>query len=474
MVILYCYRPVVQVAGTAVVPDTGLKNDPVVPATPVTTAVKLSPTITKVTPPSGGPGSAGGSTGPQVTTVNPTQQPTPAPVAKPSSVVDSVMSFFASIFGAGTSSGNSSPPAGGNMEPTPSLPGGMKPVTQVTTAKPKTTINPAITVTSPPAGADYYTGSVIPVTWIKPDNPSGTVTLKLVTRGGNSQSTWASAVVPNTGSFDWHQQDLARDCGVGNNPDCWGGLNPDDLGITSPIQYQDAWDLPASSDVAVEISTSAMDPYPAFYGSSGTFTILNGHAFVDTSFEQARYYQSGSYPAQVSADPGQTSPWVGYRNSQNGNDPAVSHEMWRTVIIPAFGSGYSVGDTIKKATLTVRVTTDKGTGNGITPGTHDVKDHSAVAQVWVLSDKPAGFKKKSELPVIAAYDLPTTAGSTAHGSYDPATGTIIVDLTEPVNQWFTTAGTHALVLVGPDESSADTPGFFYSTIGNVTFVVEKA
>jgi hypothetical protein len=331
-----------------------------------------------------------------------------------------------------------------------------------------------ITVTSPAAGANYYASEVIPVKWAKPANPAGTVTLRLVSRGGSTQTEWGNAVVPNTGSFDWHQQDLAHDCGIGNNTPCWGGMDPESLGIKSPIQYQNAWNLPAYHDVAVEVSTSAMDPYPAFYGSSGTFTIVNSHAFVDTKFERADYYKHGSYPAQISVDPVDSTPWVGYRHSQNSNDQTFEHEMWRTVIIPDFGSGYYVGDKVKKATLIVRVTTDKGTGNGITPGTHDVKTSSAVARVWVLNGEYTGFGQQSGLPVIAAYDLPTSGGSTAHGSYDPADGTVTMDLTDPVNQWFTTSGTHAIVLAGPDESSPDTPGFFYSTIQSVTFTVDKA
>jgi hypothetical protein len=482
-VLLYCYRQTVQASGAVTTPArendrSGSELPPTVAAVtgtplPETTTHPTgtpAPVFTKVQAP------AAVTTGAalQVTTPAPAPEPTAAPSGKQSSIVDAVFSFFASIFRGGKSSGSATPPGGGNMEPTPQLPGGMQPVTQVTTPKGQSPMNTAITVTSPAAGVQYTTKDKIPVKWVKPNNPAGTVNLRLVSRGTSPQTVWASAVVPNTGSFDWYQQDLAHDCGVGNNQDCWGGMNPDSMGVTFPIQYQNAWNLPAYHDVAVEVSTDAMDPYPAFSGSSGTFTIVNPHAFIPTKLEDAEYFKPGDYPAQISGGPVQTTPWVGYRNSQNGNDPALHHEMWRTIIIPDFSSGFSVGDKVKKATLILKLTTDKGTGNGVTPGTHDVKDWSAVTHAWFLMNPHTGYPQKSQLAVIADYDLPATPGSTAHATFDAAAGTVTVDVTDPVNQWFTKASSHTIVLVGPDESGADTAGFYYSTIDEVTLIVEKS
>ena len=165
---------------------------------------------------------AGRETGglPAVTTTNtPAMTMAPPPPAQPasaqpSSIVDMFLGFFASIFGGPKTSGSSTPPSGGDMEPTPSLPGGMKPVTQVTTHKPTQQMDNSITVTSPVAGTVYSPSEVIPVKWNKPQNHSGTATLKLVLQDGSIQASWATAYVPNSGDFSWYQKDIAHDCGM--------------------------------------------------------------------------------------------------------------------------------------------------------------------------------------------------------------------------------------------------------------------
>lgn len=378
---------------------------------------------------------------------------------KQTGFVAGILSFFAGLFGQPASTDT---PPGGNNEPGGDLPGGMKPVDHTTPVKPTTTMDNAITVTSPVAGTSYADGEKIPVKWVKPNNPSGTVNLRLLSQDGMTQTEWGSAIVPNTGSFDWFQQDLAHDCGLPGNNACWGGLTPDQMGIVQPIKYNDAWDLPPATNVWVTVSTDPLDPYPAFHGQSGVFTIINPRAFIDTRVNQSRYMRTGSYPSQTDSgvlDPGDVA-WVGYRHSPYGGTTGISHELWRAVIRPEF----TYGGSVRKATLTLKLAgTDKGSGNGVTPETQDVNTNSAISQVWILDGDYAGFKPASQQPVIQTCNVPTTAGSTPCASFDPATGTVTVDITSGANAWFSHYGYKAaIVLVGPDETEIDSPGFYYT------------
>ena len=131
-------------------------------------------------------------------------------------------------------------------------------------------------------------------------------------------------------------------------------------------------------------------------------------------------------------------------------------------------------DKVKKATLTLRVKTDKGTGEGITEGTYDVKTNQAIAQVWALNGSYTSFAAKSQLPVIATFTIPTTPGSSADAVYDGAAGTVTIDLTSVVNQWLTKYSDRSLVLVGPDENEQDSPQFFYSEVEVDSFIIERA
>ena len=471
----YCYRPSISAVHT-------LTTIPAVPSS--ATTIPATDTITTT-----GTGTDAGSAvvtqktiqaaatslpETTVTTVSTSVTKTPAAAAaiQPASpsFIDSFIGFFASLFGGGKS-GGSTPPSGGDMEPTPSLPGGMQPVTHTTPVQGKGTVDTTITVTSPAEGATYASFDVIPVKWVVPATPAGTVNLRLVSWSGYTETEWAHAIVPNTGSFDWHQQDLARDCGVGGNVECFGGLTQEEMGIVSPIQYADSYKLPAYNHVRVEVSTDPIDPYPAYSGRSGEFTIKNNHAFVPLTLNQARSLKSGSYPEQSSSNE-ETMPWTGYRNYQNGNDPMIHHERWRAVLVPDL-SKYYLSDTFSKAILTFRVETDTGTGNGVDPSSVNRKDVSAVAHVWVLNDEYKGFGPESSYAVIASYDIPATAGSNSNASFDPATGTVTVDITVPFNQWFTKVTKRAIVLVGPDETMADTIGFSYSRIENVVLTAEQ-
>ena len=425
---------------------------------------------------------AGRETGglPAVTTTNtPAMTMAPPPPAQPasaqpSSIVDMFLGFFASIFGGPKSTGSSTPPSGGDMEPTPSLPGGMKPVTQVTTHKPTQQMDTSITVTSPVAGTVYSPSEVIPVKWNKPQNPSGTVTLKLVSQDGSTQTSWATAYVPNSGEFDWYQQDLSDDCGLPGNPACFGPSLAE-MGITQTIQYQNTVYLAPTRTFHVEISTNAMDPYPAFYGQSGTFTIKNPSAFFDTNLQQDKYFRVGTVTPQKSLDPVTegTSSWTGYRHSTLGGTQQIEHEIWRTLIKPDF-TGMYTNDKVKKATLTLRVKTDKGMGEGVTDGTYDVKTTQAIAQVWALNGSYTSFAAKSQLPVIATFTIPTTPGSSADAVYDGAAGTVTIDLTSVVNQWLTKYSDRSLVLVGPDENEQDSPQFFYSRVEVESFIIDRS
>jgi hypothetical protein len=410
-----------------------------------------------------------------VTTVGtPVVTMTPPASAKQASIVEMFFGFFASIFGGPQSTGSSPPPSGGDMEPTPSLPGGMKPVTQVTTHKPTQPMDTSITVTSPVAGAEYYPSDIIPVKWNIPQNPSGTVTIKLVSQDGSTQTSWATAYVPNSGEFDWYQQDLAHDCGLPGNPDCFGPSLAE-MGITQTIQYQNTIYLAPTRTFLVEVSTDAMDPYPAFYGQSGTFTIKNPSAFFGTTLQQDDYFRIGTGTPQKSLGPvtAGTLPWTGYRHSTYGGTQEIKHELWRTLIKPDL-TGLYINDKVKKATLTLHVRTDKGTGEGITEGTLDVKTNQAIAQVWALNGSYTSFAAKSQLPVIASYTIPTTPGSSADAVYDGAEGTITIDLTNAVNQWLTKVSDRSLVIVGPDENEQDSPQFFYSEVEVRSFTIERA
>lgn len=394
--------------------------------------------------------------------------------AQSASIVDRFFGFFASIFGGPQSTGSSPPQSGGDMEPTPSLPGGMKPVTQVTTHNPTQQMDSSITVTSPAAGDVYSPSEVIHVKWNKPQNPSGTVTLKLVSQDGSTQTTWATAYVPNSGEFSWYQQDLAHDCGLPGNPDCFGP-NLTEMGITQTIQYQNAVYLAPTRTFTVQVSTSAMDPYPAFYGQSGTFTIKNPSAFFGTNLQQDRYIRIGTGTPVKSLVPvtGDMLPWTGYRDSTLGGTQEIKHEIWRTLVKPDF-TGLYTNDKVKKATLILHVKTDKGTGEGVSEGTLDVKTNQAIAQVWALNGSYTSFAAKSQLPVIASFTIPTTPGSSADAVYDGAAGTVTIDLTSVVNQWLSQYSDDSLVLVGPNENEQDSPQFFYSRVEVTSFILERA
>jgi hypothetical protein len=284
--------------------------------------------------------------------------------------------------------------------------------------------------------------------------------------------------VQNTGEFKWFQQDLAHDCGLPGNVPCFGP-NLSELGIKSPITYTNAWDLPPYNNVRVEISTDAMDPYPAFYGVSGVFTIINARAFADTDLKQSRYFRMGDYPAQTDVSPVTPGllPWVGYRHSQLGGTSGaagIEHEIWRAIILPDLSS-FHMNDPVKKAILTLKLSsTDKGTGNGVTTESHNVNTYSALSKVWVLNGDYTGFRPASQLPVIKTYDIPTTGGSNQYATFDAGTGTITIDVTDGVKEWFAHYSPHVIVLVGPDENEVDAPQFWYSQYTVESFTIEKA
>jgi hypothetical protein len=471
--VLYCFRQKspIELARTVPLVPIGIAT-PVTQVTIPDTPYEMTTMKTVQTPLQTAVPESGGLPG-----VNPVGTPvmtmTPPPSAQPASIVEMFFGFFASIFGGPKNTGSSTPPSGGDMEPTPSLPGGMKPVTQVTTHKPTQPMDTSITVTSPVAGAEYYPSEVIPVKWNKPQNPSGTVTLKLVSQDGSTQTSWATAYVPNSGDFAWHQQDLAHDCGLPGNPDCFGPSLAE-MGITQTIQYQNAVYLAPTRTFHVEISTNAMDPYPAFYGQSDTFTIKNPSAFFGTTLQQDDYFRIGTGTPQKSLGPVTDGmlPWTGYRHSTFGGTQDIKHEIWRTLIKPDL-TGLYINDKVKKATLTLHVRTDKGTGEGVSAGTTDVKTNQAIAQVWALNGSYTSFAAKSQLPVIASFTIPTTPGSSADAVYDGAAGTITIDLTSVVNQWLTKVSDRSLVLVGPDENEQDSPQFFYSQVEVVSFTIER-
>lgn len=477
--LLYCFRQKSPVGLARTAPPV-----PIGMATPVTqVTIQNTPneitTMMIVQTPLQPAGMETGGLPPVTTTSTPAMTMAPPPPAQPApaqptSIVDMFLGFFASIFGGPKTSGSSTPPSGDDMEPTPSLPGGMKPVTQVTTHKPTQQMDNSITVTSPVAGAVYSPSDVIPVKWNKPQNPSGTVTLKLVSQDGSTQTTWATAYVPNSGEFNWYQQDLSHDCGLPGNPACFGP-NLTEMGITQTIQYQNTVYLAPTRTFHVEISTDAMDPYPAFYGQSGTFTIKNPSAFFDTNLQQDNYFRVGTGTPQKTLDPvtDDMPPWTGYRHSTLGGTQQIKHEIWRTLIKPDF-TGMYINDKVKKATLTLRVRTDKGMGEGITEGTYDVKTNQAIAQVWALNGSYTSFAAKSQLPVIATFTIPTTPGSSADAVYDGAAGTVTLDITSVVNQWLTKPGDRSLVLVGPDENEQDTPQFFYSRVEVESFIIDRS
>jgi hypothetical protein len=247
------------------------------------------------------------------------------------------------------------------------------------------------------------------------------------------------------------------------------------MGITQTIQYQNTVYLAPTRTFHVEISTDAMDPYPAFYGQSGTFTIKNPSAFFDTNLQQDNYFRVGTGTPQKTLDPvtDDMPPWTGYRHSTLGGTQQIKHEIWRTLIKPDF-TGMYINDKVKKATLILRVRTDKGMGEGITEGTYDVKTNQAIAQVWALNGSYTSFAAKSQLPVIATFTIPTTPGSSADAVYDGAAGTVTLDITSVVNQWLTKPGDRSLVLVGPDENEQDTPQFFYSRVEVESFIIDRS
>jgi hypothetical protein len=458
---MYCYRQIQQTSGKTP-HDMYLENGrfaldqpPAEPASPTNTPLATIP----ATPlPTTTTLSAAGSPVQQAGAVAivPVATVTTAS-AKPVSIIDSVFVFFASLFGGGKSN-NTPPPSGGDLEPTPELPGGMKPVTHTTPTKGQQPIDTAITVTAPVNGEKFFTTDPIPVKWVKPNNPSGTVNLRLVSQSGSTQTEWAHAVVPNTGEFTWYQQDLAHDCGLPGNPACFGGLTPEQMGVVSPIKYTNAYDLPPYNYVWIEVSTDAMDPYPAFYGRSGDFTIINHHAFADTELKQSNYFRMGDYPAQMGGTSGSS---------------GIEHEIWRAIILPDL-SAFHMNDPVKKATLTLKLaSTDKGTGNGVTTESHNVNTYSALSKVWILNGDYTGFKPASQQPVIKTYDIPTTGGSNQFATFDAGKGTITIDVTDGVKEWFAHYSPHVIVLVGPDENEIDAPQFWYSQYEVESLTIEK-
>jgi hypothetical protein len=75
-------------------------------------------------------------------------------------------------------------------------------------------------------------------------------------------------MVPNTGEYTWYQQDLAHDCGLPGNLECFGPSLAEQ-GITGMINYTNAWNLPPTMDCTVDVSTDAIDSYPAFTAAAG-------------------------------------------------------------------------------------------------------------------------------------------------------------------------------------------------------------
>ncbi len=433
-VMKYCYRQNVQVQLARTLPP-AITTTIAPGARSVVTVAGVKPAGIATTVTTAPPATTAAPAGPEPLSVVATVPlVTPTTVsARQASFVDSVFGFFAGIFGPGQSSGTSTTPGGGEMEPTQQLPGGMKPVTQVTT------------------------------------------TLTLVSHEGNAETEWATANVPNTGEFSWYQVDLARDCGLPGNVPCFGP-NLTELGVTQTISYPDARDLPPTRDFRVRISTGAMDPYPAFSGQSGAFSIVNGYAFLNTKLVQDKNFRHGSGTPQKTYDPKAATdfPWVGYRDSHYGSTPTIDHEAWRTVITPEF-TGLYEDDTVKKATLVLHVKTDKGTGDSDELANQDVKTDQAIAQLWIIDGEYLGFAPKSQEPVIASIDIPTTPGTLGSASYDGAAGTITVDITSGFNQWLnSTSGKHSVVLVGPDENGSDSPRFFFSRVEIKSLTYEKA
>jgi hypothetical protein len=373
--------------------------------------------------------------------------------AKPKTgIYEIFIGFFAGIFGGWNPSGTGNDNPGGNNEPAGDLPPGLKPVSQVTTHVPQGEMPHDITVTSPKAGDEVLVTVPIKVTWVMPDNPSGTISLKLVRYDGGQFTGLGHTIVPNTGQYTWYQQDNAHDCGLPGHVDCFGPSLAD-LGITDMIQYANAWNLPPIMDCTIEASTDAFDPYPAFHGSSGTFRIKNPYAFFDTDV---------------------TGNTVGYANTKTGfdADSPYMHTVYRMVITPDL-TGLYQNQKIKKATLTLlRGTTRVGMADGTE---HQDNSRSSIASVWILSGTYPGQKPAAQTPIVFNYPAPATGGSTGHVSFDSASGLVTIDMTEGLNLWLSdnTPGASPIVLVGSDESGSDTRVYQYTGYTVVSFTVER-
>jgi hypothetical protein len=362
-----------------------------------------------------------------------------------------VVGFFAGIFGwTPPGTGNDNP--GGNNEPAGDLPPGMKPVTKATTYKPQGEMPHDISVTSPKAGDEVPVTVPIKVTWVKPNNPSGTISLKLVRYDDGQFTELGHTTVPNTGQYTWYQQDNAHDCGLPGHVDCFGPSLAD-LGIKDMIQYANAWNLPPTMDCTIEASTDAFDPYPAFHGSSGTFRIKNPYAFFGTDV---------------------TGTTVGYANTRTGfdaNSPYM-HTIYRMVITPDL-TGLYQDQKIKKATLTLlRDNTRVGMADG---SEHLDNSRSSLASVWILNGTYPGQKPAAQTPIAFNYPAPATGGSTGHVSFDPVSGLVTIDMTEGLNRWLSDniPGASPIVLVGSDESGSDIHVYQYSGYTVVSFTVER-
>ena len=309
-----------------------------------------------------------------------------------------------------------------------------------------------ITITSPKAGEEIFVTDPLKIAWTMPVNPSGTVSLKLVRHDGGQFTELGHTTVPNTGQYSWYQQDNAHDCGLPGHADCFGpGLA--EQGITDMIQYANAWNLPPTMDCTIDASTNAFDPYPAFHGSSGIFTIKNPYAFFDTDV-------NGNA--------------VGYANVKSGfneNSPWM-HTVYRMVIRPDL-TGLYQNQKVRKATLSLlRDSTHVGTADGTT---HLDNSRSSITSVWILSGTYPGEKPAAQTPIAFNHPAPATGGSSGHVSFDPASGLVTIDMTEGLNQWLSdnSADAHTIVLVGPDESESNTHVYQYSGYTVVSLSVER-
>jgi len=368
-------------------------------------------------------------------------------------IIETIFSIFSGFFGGGITPGTGNDQPGANNEPVGDLPPGMKPVTQVTTHAPQGQMPHDITVTSPKAGEEILVTEPIKIAWTMPNNPSGTVSLKLVRHDGSQFTGLGHTTVPNTGQYTWYQQDNAHDCGLPGNVDCFGGLSLATMGITDMIQYANAWNLPPTMDCTIDASTDPIDPYPAFHGSSGMFTLKNPYAFFETD---------------VDGDS------VGYANVQTGFDETSPwhHTIYRMVIKPDL-TGLYENQKVKKATLTLLLDyTNVGTADGTI---HFDNSRSSIASVWILSGNYPGEKPAAQTPIKFNYPAPATGGSTGHVSFDSASRLVTIDMTEGLNYWLSdnSAEADSVVLVGSDESEGNIHVYQHSRYTVVSFTVER-